>query len=79
MYIFGGRSEYNQELGDLVAFQISTKRWYGLRNIGPSPSPRSAHRMTVIGKEIVVLGGGPTRDKDELSLAYVLDTTKIHI
>ena len=80
MYIFGGRTEDGMDLGDLAAFRIPSRRWYTFQNMGPSPSPRSGHTMTAIGKTIVVLAGEPSsapRDAGELSLAYFLDTTKI--
>ncbi|KAF2150479.1 hypothetical protein K461DRAFT_295758 [Myriangium duriaei CBS 260.36] len=80
MYVFGGRTEDGNDLGDLAAFRISSRRWYTFQNMGPSPSPRSGHSMTALGKTIVVLGGEPSsapRDAGELSLAYFLDTTKI--
>lgn len=80
MYVFGGRTEEGNDLGDLAAFRISTRRWYTFQNMGPSPSPRSGHSMTAYGKHIVITGGEPSsapRDAAELSLAYYLDTSKI--
>ena len=80
MYVFGGRVQDGTDLGDLAAFRISTRRWYMFQNMGPSPSPRSGHSMTTYGKHIIVLGGEPSsapRDAEELSIAYVLDTSKI--
>lgn len=80
MYVFGGRTEEGNDLGDLAAFRISSRRWYTFQNMGPSPSPRSGHSMTAFGKHIVVLGGEPSstpRDPGELSIAYYLDTSKI--
>lgn len=80
MYVFGGRTEEGNDLGDLAAFRISLRRWYTFQNMGPSPSPRSGHSMTAFGKQIVVLAGEPStapRDAAELSLAYLLDTAKI--
>ena len=80
MYIFGGRNEEGNDLGDLAAFRISSRRWYTFQNMGPSPSPRSGHSMTTVGKSIVVLAGEPSsapRDPVELGLAYFLDTSKI--
>jgi len=80
MYIFGGRTEHGDDLGDLAAFRISLRRWYTFQNMGPSPSPRSGHTMTAFGKQIVVLAGEPStapREPAELSMAYVLDTAKI--
>lgn len=80
MYIFGGRTEEGADLGDLAAFRISSRRWYTFQNMGPSPSPRSGHRMTAYGKQIIVLAGEPssaTREAQDLSTAYVLDTSKI--
>jgi hypothetical protein len=80
MYIFGGRTEEGTDLGDLAAFRISLRRWYTFQNMGPSPSPRSGHRMTAHGKQIIILAGEPSsapRDTAELSMIYVLDTAKI--
>ncbi|KAF2105109.1 hypothetical protein NA57DRAFT_63290 [Rhizodiscina lignyota] len=80
MYIFGGRVQDGSDLGDLAAFRISSRRWYMFQNMGMSPSARSGHSMTAFGKHIVVLGGEPSsapHDPKELSLSYVLDTSKI--
>lgn len=80
MYIFGGRTEQGEDLGDLAAFRITSRRWYTFQNMGPSPSPRSGHSMTAFGKQIIVLAGEPSsapRDAGELSLVYVLNTDKI--
>ncbi|PFH56792.1 hypothetical protein XA68_15975 [Ophiocordyceps unilateralis] len=80
MYVFGGRTEEGSDLGDLAAFRISSRRWYTFQNMGPSPSPRSGHSMTTVGKSIVVLGGEPSAAAstiNDLGILYVLDTTKI--
>lgn len=80
MYIFGGRTQEGNDLGDLAAFRITSRRWYTFQNMGPSPSPRSGHSMTAYGQQIVVLAGEPSsapRDAGELSLVYILDTAKI--
>lgn len=80
MYIFGGRTQEGDDLGDLAAFRITSRRWYTFQNMGPAPSPRSGHSMTAFDKQIVVLAGEPSsiqRDPNELSLVYLLDTAKI--
>ncbi|KAK4145795.1 uncharacterized protein C8A04DRAFT_10340 [Dichotomopilus funicola] len=80
MYIFGGRTDEGVDLGDLAAFRISSRRWYTFQNMGPSPSPRSGHSMTAVGKTIVVVGGEPSSAAtavNDLALVYCLDTTKI--
>ncbi|KEY68688.1 hypothetical protein S7711_00562 [Stachybotrys chartarum IBT 7711] len=80
MYVFGGRTEEGTDLGDLAAFKITSHRWYTFQNMGPSPSPRSGHSMTTVGKSIVVLGGEPSAAAaaiNDLGILYVLDTTKI--
>lgn len=80
MYIFGGRTEEGADLGDLAAFRITSRRWYTFQNMGPSPSPRSGHSMTTVGKSIVVVGGEPsstTTAVNDLALVYLLDTAKI--
>ncbi|KAI0007406.1 hypothetical protein F4779DRAFT_514504 [Xylariaceae sp. FL0662B] len=80
MYVFGGRTEDGADLGDLAAFRISSRRWYTFQNMGPSPSPRSGHSMTAVGRSVVVVGGEPssaTNQVNDLSVVYVLDTSKI--
>ncbi|KAL2816776.1 hypothetical protein BDW59DRAFT_135954 [Aspergillus cavernicola] len=80
MYVFGGRTDEGVDLGDLAAFRISTRRWYSFQNMGPAPSPRSGHSMTAFGKQIIIMAGEPSsapRDPVELSMAYILDTSKI--
>lgn len=80
MYIFGGRTEEGADLGDLAAFRISSRRWYTFQNMGPSPSPRSGHTMTTVGKSVVVVGGEPSQQApqvNDLSMIFILDTTKI--
>lgn len=80
MYIFGGRTKEGADLHDLAAFRITSRRWYTFQNMGPSPSPRSGHSMTAVGKTIVVVGGEPSSDAasvSDLALVYCLDTTKI--
>ncbi|EEA20674.1 Negative regulator of mitotic exit [Talaromyces marneffei ATCC 18224] len=80
MYVFGGRNEDGIDLGDLSAFRIGNKRWFSFHNMGPAPSPRSGHSMTAFGRQIIVLAGEPSsapRDPTELSMAYILDTSKI--
>ncbi|KAK9855880.1 hypothetical protein MYU51_001529 [Penicillium brevicompactum] len=80
MYVFGGRTDEGVDLGDLSAFRISTRRWYSFQNMGPAPSPRSGHSMTAFGKQIIVMAGEPSsgaRDANELSMSYILDTSKI--
>ncbi|KAK0730003.1 hypothetical protein B0H67DRAFT_596273 [Lasiosphaeris hirsuta] len=80
MYIFGGRTEEGSDLGDLAAFRITSRRWYTFQNMGPSPSPRSGHSMTAVGKTIVVVGGEPSSAAaagNDLALVYCLDTAKI--
>lgn len=80
MYIFGGRTEEGADLGDLAAFRISSRRWYTFQNMGPSPSPRSGHTMTTVGKTVAVVGGEPSQaapQVNDLSMIFILDTTKI--
>ncbi|KAH7078587.1 hypothetical protein FB567DRAFT_139063 [Paraphoma chrysanthemicola] len=80
MYIFGGRTQEGVDLGDLAAFRITSRRWYMFQNMGHSPSARSGHSMTAFGKHVVVMAGEPSSsvsDRNELSMAYILDTSKI--
>lgn len=80
MYVFGGRNDEGLDLGDISAFRIGTRRWFYFQNMGQAPSPRSGHSMTAFGKQIIILAGEPSsgpRDAAELSMAYILDTSKI--
>ncbi|KTW32927.1 hypothetical protein PNEG_04264 [Pneumocystis murina B123] len=78
IYIFGGRGLDGSDLGDLIAFKISTSRWYIFQNMGPSPSPRSGHVLTSFGQKIIVLGGEGSLSKvEDSSITYILDTSKI--
>ncbi|KAG5514025.1 hypothetical protein PMAC_000647 [Pneumocystis sp. 'macacae'] len=78
IYIFGGRGLDGSDLGDLIAFKITTSKWYIFQNMGPSPSPRSGHTLTSFGQKIIVLGGeGSLNKTDDLSIIYILDTSKI--
>lgn len=80
MYVFGGRTEAGTDLGDLAAFRISSRRWYTFQNMGPSPSSRSGHSMTSVGKSVFVMGGEPSSAAgaiNDLGICYVLDTSKI--
>lgn len=80
MYVFGGRTEEGTDLGDLAAFRITSRRWYTFQNMGPSPSPRSGHSMTTVGKAIFTFGGEPSSAAtavNDLGALYILDTSKI--
>ncbi|KTW30365.1 hypothetical protein T552_00838 [Pneumocystis carinii B80] len=78
IYIFGGRGLDGSDLGDLIAFKISTSRWYIFQNMGPSPSPRSGHVLTSFGQKIIVLGGEDSLNRiEDSSISYILDTSKI--
>jgi len=80
MYVFGGRTQEGVDLGDLAAFRITSRRWYMFQNMGHSPSARSGHSMTAFGKHVITLAGEPSSsvaDRNELSMAYILDTSKI--
>ena len=83
MYVFGGRTEEGTDLGDLCAYRFPPhNRWYTFQNMGPAPSARSGHAMTVGpgGSTIFVIGGEPNpgpRDEEELQMVYELNTRKI--
>ena len=83
MYIFGGRDQVGNDLGDLSCYSIEQKRWYTFKNMGPAPSPRSGHRMVMFGDQIYVVGGEPssanpsTQQREELSMVYCLDTRRV--
>jgi hypothetical protein len=57
------------------------RRWYMFQNMGPSPSGRSGHAMSAVGKQIVVLGGDANdafvNKPSDPTLVHVLDTGKI--
>ena len=60
MYVFGG--EYSTirqfyHFRDLWRFDLKSNAWEEIKSSGPSPSPRSGHRMIVWKGYIVVFGG----------------------
>ena len=88
MYIFGGRNEERQFLGDLIAFRIATRRWYHFGNMGTSLSPRAGHQMCVYNEKIFMVGGKRRSGYEgedsknpevlkEVESIYTLDTSKI--
>ena len=83
MYIFGGLTKEGTDLGDLAAYRFPPhNRWYTFQNMGPAPSPRSGHTMTVGngGNTILVMGGETSaglRDEAELQTIYELNTDTI--
>jgi len=78
MYVFGGKGAGGSYLGDLGIFMITQQRWDILRDIGPSPSPRSGHAMAVVGTRILVLGGRlpASRTNEDYSVVRVLVTKR---
>ncbi|KAK9481329.1 hypothetical protein V1514DRAFT_323551 [Lipomyces japonicus] len=78
MYIFGGRSADGHDLRDLISLKLSSRRWYSFKNMGPSPSARSGHTLTLVNKKIITLGGRPNGGSaPDLEFAYILDTSRI--
>lgn len=80
MYIFGGRNELGEYLGDLSALNIETRCWYTFQDIGMAPSPRSGLCMSCHGSKIYVVGGESYLDprrEEEMSMIYTLDTSKL--
>lgn len=78
MYIYGGRAVDGSNLSLLSSLRLSTGRWYTFQNMGPAPSARSGHSMSVAGTRIITLGGQPGKGTaDDLTLAYILDTARI--
>ncbi|GET58069.1 hypothetical protein RIR_jg27089.t2 [Rhizophagus irregularis DAOM 181602=DAOM 197198] len=79
IYVFGGRTHDEQELGDLTAFRITNKRWYMFQKMGPAPSSRYRHTMTTAQNKIYVFGGesGNSPKPDEEAIIHILDTSKI--
>lgn len=77
IYVFGGRDLDGSDLGDLVAFKISTSRWFTFQNMGPGPSPRSGHALCTVGKRIFVVGGQGVSNRGDEQNISILDTAKI--
>ena len=79
MYVFGGRGVDGNDLDDLAAFKITTRRWFMFQNMGPSPSGRSGHVMATWQSKVLVLGGESYTSPrhDDPTLVHVLDTAKI--
>ena len=83
MYIFGGRNERGQCLGDLLAFDIERQFWFKFEDAGSAPSPRSSLCMSSHGSKVYVFGGESDnlseKVKDEMRMIYTLDTTKLNV
>ncbi|RIA83176.1 hypothetical protein C1645_834209 [Glomus cerebriforme] len=79
IYVFGGRTYDEQELGDLTAYRITNQRWYMFQKMGPAPSSRYRHTMTSAQNKIFVFGGesGNSPKPDEEGIIHILDTSKI--
>ncbi|KAI9495965.1 hypothetical protein BDB00DRAFT_178716 [Zychaea mexicana] len=78
MYIFGGRGPDGQDLGDLCAFRIKSQRWYMFQNMGPTPSARHGLSIATVKEKMIVLGGDNNVGRlDDVSNAYILDSSKI--
>ena len=80
MFIFGGRNERGDYLGDLLALDIFSRRWYAFQDSGRAPSPRSGLYMSSHGSKIYFVGGETRKqDEGELNLIFTLDTYKLKI
>ncbi|CAB5186516.1 unnamed protein product [Rhizophagus irregularis] len=79
IYIFGGKGQDGIEIGDLVAFKISNKRWYMFSEMGIAPCPRQGLVMTTSRDKALIFGGdclqSPKPDED--GIINILDTSKI--
>ncbi|KAK9475186.1 uncharacterized protein V1510DRAFT_405747 [Dipodascopsis tothii] len=78
MYVFGGNLADGTELKGLTALRLSGNRWFTFQNMGPAPSSRVGHAMSVYGPKVLVLGGKHSVPHDgHLDLSYVLDVSRI--
>ena len=78
MYIFGGRNETGDYLGDLSGLDIVSRRWYTFHDTGRAPSPRSGFCMSSHGSKIYVVGGDYiVQEGEEIGIIYTLDTSKL--
>jgi len=60
----------------LVHMRNEARRWFELRNVGPSPRRRWNHDMVSEGTLVFVLGGfSEGAREDEMSLIHVFDTS----
>lgn len=60
MYVFGGKCggrNSNKRLDDLWVYNFVVKAWSEVQQVGPRPSPRSAHAAFTFGRTMVVFGG----------------------
>ncbi|KAI0000542.1 galactose oxidase [Russula vinacea] len=67
MYVFGGRDAERRHLGDLIAFKLSTRQWFMLRNMG-NPRGRLGHAMVSNETRVFVLGGKLARGHRRMNL-----------
>ncbi|KAJ6254130.1 faciogenital dysplasia protein [Anaeramoeba flamelloides] len=58
LWIYGGRDESGQELGDLYCLDCNTYTWFHVEPEGNLlPSPRVWHTLTFVESQIVIFGG----------------------
>ena len=56
IYLFGGRNDYNDRLGDTWEFNLASKKWR-LLELDASPIGRSGHTLTVESDRMILFGG----------------------
>ena len=81
MYVFGGRNDRDEKLGDLLALNLVNGRWYTFDDTSGAPGPRSGHLMSSHGSKIYVVGGESRNlskeEEREMGMIYTLDTSKL--
>ena len=81
MYVFGGRNDRDEKLGDLLALNLVNGRWCTFDDTSGAPGPRSGLLMSSHGSKIYVVGGETRNlskeEETEMGMIYTLDTSKL--
>lgn len=78
MYIYGGQDVNGQDLDEIQALHLPVRKWYVFKNMGPVPSARSGHAMTVVGTQVMVCGGKSTNgsvEGEDRGMIHIMETS----
>jgi serine/threonine protein kinase len=76
-YIFGGRSEQGEVIGDLVVQDLQNVEWVKPDTQGFDPCPREHHHLAVIGKRMYCFGGRNAQGQrlNDMTSLSIVDNT----
>ena len=57
LYMFGGLTNNNVTVNDMWRYDITTNRWYKIKQRGKVPSPRCGHSLSAFNDKLFLFGG----------------------